>query len=101
VVVLRYELRDVPGSNVISMRKGATILTAQYHPARGCISLWVVVDEQKNSERNVDEKREFFVASTGDFFLDEDRGYDINYIGTCQESQGALVWHVFERLKPL
>lgn len=98
MIILRYDLEEVPGVNQIRMPKMAKVLTAQWHPAKGVISLWVSLDEGQNSERAEDETRVFVVATTGGFFLDAVDEEAALYISTCQESQGTLVWHVFERL---
>jgi len=98
MVIIRYDLEDVPGANIIQVPKGAKVLTAQWHPAKGGISLWVSLDEMKSSERAESEGRLFVVAGTGGFFMDDVSVKDAVYINTCQESQGTLIWHVFERL---
>lgn len=94
VTVQRFELEEVPGSTQIQVPKNAKILSAQHHPAKGCISLWALVDEDQKET----EVRMFIAASTGGFYLENIERENLRFIGTCQESMGTIVWHVFERM---
>ena len=96
VTVHKYELEEVPGSNVILMPRSAQVLSAQWHPAKGGISLWALLDDEEKEKRT----RLFIVANTGGTYLEKYGSGDLFFIGTCQESQGTIVWHVFERLGP-
>ena len=98
MVVWRYVLNEsgdlsFPGVYVFVMSEGAKVLSAQYQSARGCISLWVLVDEKEE----IKTRRVFFVKGTGVCFEDVN-SKNIVYVDTCQVSHGVCVWHVFERL---
>lgn len=69
----------------IELPKGAKILSFQSQGEQLCI--WALVDASAE-----DEKRNFRIFGTGTIF-------DIShyeYIGTAQQMDGALVWHLFE-----
>lgn len=90
MVVHRFELND--GINEIHIARGAIVLNAQYQPAKGCISLWVMMDK----DAGILEIRNFLVKATGDMISQKKE--QLLYVGTAQESQGAVIWHVFEVL---
>jgi hypothetical protein len=67
------------------MPRGAKILAAQSQ--RENIVIWAMIDPSAEHER-----RRFTVYGTGGL-LPDDPGV---YIGTAQQADGALVWHLFE-----
>jgi hypothetical protein len=71
----------------VEMPRGAELLTVQTQ--RGVICLWAIVD-QHTTER---DRRTFYIVGTGHRMPENPA---VNYIGTVQELDGALVWHVFE-----
>jgi hypothetical protein len=72
------------------MPKGAEIVA--FDDIRGRPFFWAIVD----SERNYEE-RFFVVVGTGHPAPFENKG---RYLGTCQQLDGALVWHLFELSAP-
>jgi hypothetical protein len=82
--VWKYELttNDV---NELEIPIGGKILTLQMQNGIPCI--WALVDHKAEKET-----RRFGTIGTGNFTRQE----NIEYIGTFQTYQGALVWHVFE-----
>ena len=89
--ILKYQL-DTADIQHITMPYGAEILTVQSH--RGNICLWALVDWEAIPE----SLRTFRIYGTG-HPLSSDSTYLVqNYIGTVQELNGSLVWHVFEEV---
>jgi len=72
----------------LELPKNAKILTVQTQ--RGTPQLWAMVDSETEKE-----KRYFRLAGTGHPLGDDYLGI-INYIGTFQMGNGALVFHLFE-----
>jgi hypothetical protein len=72
----------------LQMPKGAKVLCVQLQAQVPCI--WALVDTDQPLEM-----RSFLVYGTGHQLLPE--AFEKTYIGTYQEFQGALVFHVFER----
>jgi hypothetical protein len=77
--------------NLVKMHKGAQVLTAQVQNGKACI--WVLADTSKPLE-----DKEVEVVATGET-LDNENGYTRIYRGTVQLHDGALVFHIFERVK--
>lgn len=75
----------------IEMPIGAEILSIQNHNDRLCI--WAFVDPNAATER-----RWFEVYGTG-HEIDFNMNIVRKFIGTCQFNRGALVLHIFERIK--
>ncbi len=67
------------------MPENAAILTVQSQNDRPF--LWAIVDPGAPMQL-----REFLIISTGESFTDT----GLEYIGTYQQFDGELVWHVFE-----
>jgi hypothetical protein len=81
--IWKFSLDDPMGS--LQMPIGAEILCLQIQ--RGVPCIWVKVDDSAKVER-----RTFIVVGTG-------HKLSVNankYIGTFQEANGDLIWHVFE-----
>ena len=72
----------------LELPKNARILTIQTQ--RGIPQLWAMVDSETEKET-----RSFRLSGTG-HPLGEDYLRIINYIGTFQIENGALVFHLFE-----
>ena len=70
----------------VDMPKGAEILTVQNQNDTPCI--WALVDSE-----NETVKRTFEIHGTGNPI---DHDYNLKYIGTYQQLDGRLVWHLFE-----
>jgi hypothetical protein len=78
-----------PNVPVIEMPEGAEILTVQTQHGEPCI--WALVNPAAKKE-----KRYFWVFGTGhNVPVEAER----KYIGTFQLEGGALVFHLFERIK--
>ena len=84
--IFKYDLR-ILDVQVIRLPKGSAILTVQMQ--YGVPKIWVLVDE---NEEEVDRTIEMF--GTG-YPIDMTNGR--KYLGTVQELDGRLVWHIFER----
>jgi len=87
--VYKYPL-DVVDRQEVNMPKGATILCCQVQIVRPC--LWATVDPDAPLE-----PRTIFVVGTS-----HDIPFDlatVRYIGTFQNLDGALIFHVFEQVK--
>ena len=76
----------VLNSTNVQMPKGAKILTIQSQKGVPCI--WAEVDQEANPETRI-----FSIRGTGHIFNEADRG---EYIGSIQELDGALIWHIYE-----
>ena len=84
--VYRYQFPDDEYFE-IEMPKGAKILTFQVQMKDLCI--WALVDPAQPFE-----SRKFRFAGTGNKI--EEAEENLIYIGTSQEGDGGLVWHLFE-----
>jgi len=73
---------------ILELPKNAKILAVQIQ--RGAPQLWAMVDSETEKEA-----RHFRLSETG-HPLGEDYLRIINYIGTFQMENGALVFHLFE-----
>ena len=82
--ILKYYLSSIDRQK-IKMPQGAEILSIQLQ--RGTITLWAVVDPTAALI-----EREFVLL--GECAPIKDRN-DLRYIGTVQNDNGSLVWHVF------
>ena len=87
--IFKYPIQ-VTDTQKVKMPALAEILTAQFQEGYG-LCLWALVDP----EMDVEEKT-IVIYGTGHSTDLHDMNY--NYIGTVQERNGALVWHVFELL---
>ncbi len=74
----------------ISLPLGATVLTVQVQ--HGSPFVWALVDPEETAL----EARLFITYGTGHPVPDEMTG--AYYIGTFQQLQGSLIWHVFEKV---
>jgi hypothetical protein len=70
----------------VAMPEEAQILTVQTQDDQPFI--WALVDADAEPE-----ERTFFIVGTGNPFPDY---ADYDYIGTFQQANGLLVWHLFE-----
>ena len=86
--IWKYQIS--PGGSSCFMPRGAKILDVQIQ--RGEVCIWALVDHDEGNET-----RHFSVFGTGHEILIADLR---NYIGTFQMEGGALVFHLFEDLKP-
>ena len=78
-----FETIDMLG---LAMPKGAEILTVQVQDGIPCI--WAMVDPAQEKE-----KRIIVIHGTGHSVPQPEAK---RYVGTYQERQGSLIWHVFE-----
>lgn len=72
----------------IEMPKGAQILSVQSQNNRGV--MWALCDTQAEKE-----KRAFQIYGTGHNMPSE----GIVYVGTFQQADQTLVWHLFEKVQ--
>lgn len=84
--IFKYKIE--PGQGPIKMPQGSEILCLQTQNEEPHI--WVKVDE----DATLWEYREFVIIGTGWKFSEEDEKG--KYVGTYQEENGRLVFHVFE-----
>lgn len=87
--IYKYQL-EVIEKQIVELPLGAQILTVQVQNGEPCI--WA---EVYNENKLV--KRVFEIFGTG-HELREGMGVDRKYIGTFQIHDGALVFHLYERL---
>jgi hypothetical protein len=87
--VFKYPLASI--EQTVALPSGARILCVQAQS--GALCLWALVDTD-----NPTVDRTFRVYGTG-HALPSDFGS--RYIGTVQQMNGALVWHVFELSHPV
>lgn len=87
LTIYKYSIPD-EDHFTLELPKDAKILTVQAQ--RGAPQLWATVDSETKKET-----RYFRLAGTG-HSLGEDYLRIINYIGTFQIENGALVFHLFE-----
>jgi len=78
---------DIVVDQIIKMPTGSKVLTVQTQ--KDTICLWAIVDLKSTTF----EDRKFSVYGTGHPF---DKDYNLEYIGTVQQIEGKLIWHVFE-----
>lgn len=84
--IWKYDI-NIDGSTIISMPKGARIMTIQVQNNIPC--MWVYVNPSAEKEQ-----RTFETFYTGEPIYLADR----EYLGTYQLNNGKLVCHVFEYL---
>ena len=87
--IYKYQL-EVTDKQNIELPKGAEILTVQTH--YGIVCIWALVDKEAEKEY-----RSFEIFGTG-HNIPVDMGVERKYIGTFQLNDGALVFHLFERI---
>lgn len=84
-VIYKYPL-EVTDRQDVEMPQGAKILSVQTQGEVVC--LWALVDKQREIVR-----RKIRILGTGH---EHEESYTSGYIGTTQQANGALVWHVFD-----
>ena len=86
--VYKYSIPTNTGVSVHKMPKDAEILCVQLQA--GLPQIWALVNPDAEKE-----ERKIAVVGTGfnHEFLSKS-----SYVGTFQEAEGALIWHVFELL---
>jgi tRNA U55 pseudouridine synthase TruB len=84
--IWKYPIPKVIDEFTIEMPQDAKVLCVQKQKGISCI--WV-----KTSGKELLEKRRFAIIGTGNPFDAE----GLVYVGTWQEWEGLLVWHLFER----
>lgn len=89
--IWKFDLGEIADRYVISMPKGAEVLTLQLQRKLPCI--WVLVDPQAEKEDRV-----FEIFGTG-HVIDYSEGAERKYIGTFLIYGDDLVFHLFERIK--
>jgi len=87
LAIFKYPI-PIKDHSTLELPKDARILTVQIQ--RGTPQLWALVDSETEKET-----RYFRLSGTG-HPLGEDYLRIINYIGTFQMENGALVFHLFE-----
>lgn len=90
MIVYKYPFQ-VKDRFELEMPEDSTILSVQNQRETGTI--WALCPPADKVKKKV--KRQFAVVGTGHDFEPES---DFTYIGTYQEGNGALVWHLFELL---
>jgi hypothetical protein len=78
---------QITGTQVITMPYAAKILCVQMQNGVPCLWAMCKMDDG-NGDRTID------IFGTGHSIMDL---FTRTYIGTVQQMNGALVWHVFER----
>lgn len=89
-IILKHPLNL--GVTTIDCPLDTRTLTVQTQ--RGALVVWV----SSAVDKPVDSKRQFLTIGTGVPYLERNRpdGTALETIGTVQQIDGALVWHVFE-----
>jgi hypothetical protein len=87
LTIFKYEI-PIEDSFQLRLPRYAKILAFQAQ--RDVPQIWALVD----SESRANEVRQFRLSGTGQPL--KESATDLNYIGTCQQHYGALVWHLFE-----
>jgi len=94
-VIYKYPM-EITDFQEIEMPEGAEILCVQTadlpygHDWVSGPTLWAMVDPDKPLK-----PRRFYVFGTGKPMKYE---HKLKYIGTTQQNNGALVWHIFENV---
>jgi hypothetical protein len=91
-VIFKYPIKVRGWQCEIEIPKGARNLTVQLDQKTNTPCLWAMVDPHQPKE-----KRIFQLILTGEIINDGNEVY--TYLGTCQESNGQFIYHVFEVLK--
>ena len=81
-----FKYRITHPLDVISLPEGAEILCVQIQHELPCI--WALVDPDAPLVQ-----RRFIIVGTGQDISNVDSS---NYIGTFQQAQSSLIWHLFE-----
>ncbi len=81
---------EVVAHPVITMPKGAHVLTFQNQKEEPCI--WAIVDPDAETEPRV-----FLMTGTGHPFPEDPTS--VRHLGTAQFNGGSLVFHLFEKVK--
>ena len=89
--IWKYDIEPKDGPLTVDMPIGAQFLSVQTQHNKP--RLWVLVDGRAQMET-----RTFYVFGTGHTFNPQKTG-PLRFIGTCQQYDGDLVWHVFVALK--
>ena len=89
-VIWKFEL-NTKGNQEIKLPLDYEVLALQIQNNKPCI--WVLVDPDKSKETEV-----FEIYGTGHPIY-YDIGIDRKYVGTWQEQNGMLVWHLFKQRK--
>lgn len=87
MTIYKYPL-EIKDRQHVKLPAHAQILSVQVQ--HGNLQLWAIVDEDFVQQK----MRCIEIIATGGKVSDEPR----KYIGTVQQMNGALVWHVFELL---
>ena len=82
--IYKYPL-TVEGKILLELPEGAEILTFQTQ--RDFLCIWALVNPDAPKV-----KREFRMYGTGHDVKED----GLKYIGTCQQFNGGLIWHLFE-----
>lgn len=91
--IFKYPLNV--GYNDLRLPQGARVLTVQTQ--NNVINLWAEVPVANGSGHEPETQlRTFNVYGTGRPIPNEPG----RYIGTVQQLQGALVWHIYEEIRP-
>lgn len=85
LTIWKFPLAFLGGVHSIDMPKRSTVLTAQVQ--HGDVCLWAIVEPNA-----IKEPRKFYIVGTG-HEMPERVG---RYIGTVQQMDGMLIWHIFE-----
>lgn len=86
--IYKYVLAPLTETIIDNLPADTDVLCAQAQGENVCI--WARV----NPEQHETEERTFLVAPTGEDLPNQ----PLSYIDSCQQLDGALVWHVFEVL---
>ena len=91
--IYKYSVGITHGSYVISMPKGAKILTAhqQTLDPSDRLAIWAEVNPEAP-----EVEREIVVVWTGKEFEDQE---DLKYITTVHAIEGTIVCHIYEKLE--
>ena len=87
-IIHKYTL-NITKEQMIEMPKGAHFLSAQMQ--RGKLCVWAIVERGK-----LNYMESFVVLGTGQP-VPEDQ--ELEFLGTVQEFDGKLVWHIFRAAK--
>jgi len=82
--IWKFEIELTDNQNVM-MPMEAKILTVQIQHGKVCV--WAIVDPEQPLER-----RYFYLRGTGH---PSDGMDEMQYVGTVQDRQGFLIWHIF------
>jgi hypothetical protein len=80
---------DTMGRQQVELPRGAEILTVQAQ--HNVPTIWAIVDPEAPKQT-----RTFAIYGTGHRMAELEMGAERKYIGTFQQLDGALVFHLFE-----